>query len=98
MEVVPNIDGESKSDIESNLNNVGVTNRNDSEVEPPKVIISSVSTTSKTTSLQSSIGTVRPPVADTNEERNPDSYSSSTFLKLSNLNVFLSLCVFYFYF
>ena len=105
-----NVDG----DIESNLNNDGVTNQNESNdifatsdrTEIQNVIISSASTPSKTTSSQSSRSTVRPSVAETNEVRNPDSddpssdefNNSSMVLKSSFLYVLLSLCPFYIYF
>merc|ERR1712203_934233 len=107
-ELVTNVDG----DIESNLNNDGVTNPNESndifatsdgtEIQN----VSSASTPSKTTSSQSSRSTVRPSVAETNEVRNPDSddpssdelNNSSTVLKSSILYVLPSLCLLHIYF
>ena len=93
------LEGEMKSDVESNSMNdvVGDTNNSD-----PEIIISSASTPRPSS-------TVRPPirtddsVAEKNQDSNKDPTSdeinsSSTDIRSSYFHAFITLCVFYFYF
>ena len=96
METVP--EGQMKSDIEANLTNDATINQNDSN---PDIIILSAPTELPVTNTQPTRSTTRPPVSDTNQERNPDSYelnieNSSTHHK--SVPIFISLFLLYLHF
>ena len=98
METVP--EGQMKSDIEANLTNDATINQNDSN---PDIIILSAPTELPVTNTQPTRSTTRPPVYDTNQERNPDSSSyelntESSSTDHQSIQIFISLFLLYLHF